>query len=452
MALPGGQPFVKYPPTGWLNSLRSIGPGVIIVGTIVGSGELVTTTLLGAKVGFVVLWLVIVSCLVKVIIQEQWAYYVITSGGTLLDATSFLPGPRVRGLSLWTWLLFLYFILNILPAAGVVGMAATTAALATGVGSVSFWALALTALTILFLWFGTYARIEKLFISMVALFSLSMCVALALTQSTQLAIRWSELISGLRFELPSASMYIALSAFGITGIAAPEIIFYTYWCLEKGYGRYIGPPEETPEWRERARGWIAVMRRDIMVSAATYTLITIVFYLLGAAILHRTQPDAANLEGLDVALALSKIFTESFGQWSFVIFMTGAFLVLYSTFVAACASWARFSADFSKKLGLISATDPAQWDRSCRWLSISLAAVFLLAFLFLQTPVGLILFGGILHAVFLPLLGFSVIYLFHKRGRQGLTPGSQVRVISWICSVIILAVVICTLYLQKGGG
>ena len=254
MATPDPRPFVKSPPTGWVDSLRSIGPGVIVVGMIVGSGELVTTTLLGAKVGFVVLWLIVVSCLVKVIIQEQWAYYVITSGGTLLDATSFLPGPRVRGLSLWTWLLFLYFILCILPTAGVVGMTATMAVLATGVGSVPFWALALTALTILFLWFGTYARIEKLFILMVSLFSLSMCIALALTQSTQLAIRWSELISGLRFELPPAGMYIALSAFGITGIAAPEIIFYTYWCLEKGYGRYIGPPEETPEWRGARAG------------------------------------------------------------------------------------------------------------------------------------------------------------------------------------------------------
>ena len=165
-------------------------------------------------------------------------------------------------------------------------------------------------------------------------------------------------------------MYIALSAFGITGIAAPEIIFYTYWCLEKATAVTSDRPRKLRSGRERARGWIAVMRRDIMVSAAIYTLITIVFYLLGAAILHRTRPDAANLEGLDVALALSKIFTESFGQWSFVIFMTGAFLVLYSTFVGACASWARFSADFSRKLGLISATDPAQWSWRCKWLSI----------------------------------------------------------------------------------
>ena len=451
MATPGPQSLVKSPPTGWVDSLRSIGPGVIIVGTIVGSGELVATTLLGAKVGFVLLWLIVVSCLVKVIIQEQWAYYVITSGGTLLDATSFLPGPRVRGLSLWTWLLFLYFILNIVAGAGVVGMAATTAALATGVGSVPFWALALTALAIIFLWFGTYARIEKLFILMVALFSFSMSIALALTQSTQLAIRWSELISGLRFELPPAGMYIALSVFGLTGVGAPEIIFYTYWCQEKGYARYIGPPEETPEWRERARGWIAVMRRDIVVSAAIYTLNTIVFYLLGAAILHRTRPDAANLEGLDVALALSKIFTESFGQWSFVIFMTGAFWVLYSTFVGACASWARFSADFSKKLGLFSGTDPAQWGWWCKWFSISLAAIFLLVFFLVRIPVALILLGGVIHAVFLPLLGLSVIYLFHRRGRQGLTPGPHARVISWICSAIILLVVICTLYLQTGG-
>ena len=67
-------------------------------------------------------------------------------------------------------------------------------------------------------------------------------------------------------------------------------------------------------------------------------------------------------------------------------------------------------------------------------------------------PVALILFGGVMHAMFLPLLGLSVIYLFHHRGRQGLTPGPHARVISWVCSVIILAVVICTLYLQKGVG
>ena len=39
--------------------LRRIGPGLIISANIVGSGELIATTLLGAEVGFILLWFII---------------------------------------------------------------------------------------------------------------------------------------------------------------------------------------------------------------------------------------------------------------------------------------------------------------------------------------------------------------------------------------------------------
>ena len=56
----------KEPPKGLFGSLRYLGPGLILSASIVGSGELIATTALGAKAGFAVLWVLILGCLIKV--------------------------------------------------------------------------------------------------------------------------------------------------------------------------------------------------------------------------------------------------------------------------------------------------------------------------------------------------------------------------------------------------
>ncbi len=74
-----------------------------------------------------------------------------------------------------------------------------------------------------------------------------------------LAVSWADLFEGLRFKLPRAAVGIAIAAFGLTGVGGDEIMFYNYWCLEKGYAAFTGPRNGTPEWAKRARGWIKVM-------------------------------------------------------------------------------------------------------------------------------------------------------------------------------------------------
>ena len=62
---------------------------------------------------------------------------------------------------------------------------------------------------------------------------------------------------------------------------------YPYWCVEKGYARFVGPRDGPAEWIARARGWIRVMHLDIACSLVIYTMATVAFYLLGAGVLHR---------------------------------------------------------------------------------------------------------------------------------------------------------------------
>lgn len=84
----------KEPPRGFRKTLRHLGPGMILAGSVVGSGELIITTKLGAVAGFGLLWFVLLSCLVKMVVQAELARYTIASGQTFLRIFNDLPGPR----------------------------------------------------------------------------------------------------------------------------------------------------------------------------------------------------------------------------------------------------------------------------------------------------------------------------------------------------------------------
>ena len=43
-------------------------------------------------------------------------------------------------------------------------------------------------------------------------------------------------------------MATALATFGIIGVAAGELVFYPYWCLEAGYASFVGAKDNSKEW------------------------------------------------------------------------------------------------------------------------------------------------------------------------------------------------------------
>src|SRR5690606_30320283 len=77
---------VEEPPQQLRGILRKVGPGLILAAAVVGSGELVATTVLGAETGYILLWLILLSCAIKVIVQHEIGRYAIGSGETTLEA------------------------------------------------------------------------------------------------------------------------------------------------------------------------------------------------------------------------------------------------------------------------------------------------------------------------------------------------------------------------------
>src|ERR671910_230309 len=77
---------VLDPPRSFFGILRRIGPGMILSASIVGSGELIATTTLGAEVGYIALWIIILSCIIKPAVQSEFGRYVIATGETGAEA------------------------------------------------------------------------------------------------------------------------------------------------------------------------------------------------------------------------------------------------------------------------------------------------------------------------------------------------------------------------------
>ena len=100
---------VREPPRSLGGIVRSLGPGLIIAGAIVGSGELIATTKTGAQAGISLLWLIILGCLVKVFVQIELGRFAVSHGETTLLSLDRVPGPRLLGLNwvLWIWLVMM---------------------------------------------------------------------------------------------------------------------------------------------------------------------------------------------------------------------------------------------------------------------------------------------------------------------------------------------------------
>jgi len=107
-------------PTDFFGILKRLGPGLIIAGAIVGSGELIATTKTGAQAGITLLWLIILGCLIKVFVQIELGRYTITHGETTLTALNRVPGPRMKvNWIVWFWLFMM--LCTIGQLGGIVG-------------------------------------------------------------------------------------------------------------------------------------------------------------------------------------------------------------------------------------------------------------------------------------------------------------------------------------------
>ncbi|MFC7551864.1 hypothetical protein ACFQU7_05525 [Pseudoroseomonas wenyumeiae] len=133
----------------------------------------------------------------------------------------------------------------------------------------------------------------------------------------------------------------------------------------KGYARHVGPNDGSEAWRRRAKGWISVMYKDAFLSWLIYTFGTIAFFIMGAAVLN---PQGIVPQGNEMITALSRMYTDTLGEWAGLLFLVGAVVVLGSTLWAAVPSWSRMYVNLLAELGVLRWQDTAA---RLRWIASS---------------------------------------------------------------------------------
>jgi Mn2+/Fe2+ NRAMP family transporter len=457
---------IQEPPHAVLGALRQIGPGLILAASIVGTGELINTTGLGAKAGFSLLWLILLSCVIKVFVQVELGRYAITHGKTTLAAFDTLPGPKL-GTSwiCWLWLIMMLTTqAQIAAMEGTVGQAAhmafprASASMASVIGSAVpawgeflstreeyIWAGLTTAAAIFLLLSGGYRRLERITTVLVAAVTLFTVVSVVILQWTRFRITLPDVSEGLTFTFPAAALGLAFSAFGITGVGASELVAYPYWCIEKGYARNAGPRTQEESWARRARGWIRVMQLDAWFSMLVFTIATAAFYLLGAAVLH---PQGLDPRGSDMIPTLSQMYLQplegtalsGLRAWTRVGFLLGAWAVLFKTLYVATAANSRLTADFLNLVGVWQPASTAERERMVKTFCIVYPVLALGLYYAFREPQGLIKAGGIAQALMLPLIAGATLYLRGRDTDRRVGPSLLSDLFTWLAFLGITAV------------
>jgi manganese transport protein len=409
----------------------SLGPSIIIAAAVVGTGELVIAPRLGASVGLSALWLIVLGCIIKVFIQEEIGRHTILTGDSTLEALNRVPG-RIGPMSwvAWSWVLLLFG--GTLSMGGVLaGVVQSLQLMHTPIQSAALAAIVI-GMTAFVLIAGRYGFIESACGLMVAGFTAMTIIALVLLQRTEFAVSADQILAGLQFKMPEHGFADAVAVFGVTGIGTSELVFYAYWCLEKGYAKDLtaGVPRDPATVAAKIRG----MRLDISVALVVYTFSTIAFFILGATILHGAKEVP---KGLDMIRTLSQMYTRTFGDWVFYVFAIGAFIVCYSTFFVAMATWARMIADHVRLLSRNA--EPFNLRRTTNRIIGILSVVYLVLFVsFTQTPQWLIVTGGAIQTLLLPVFAIAVLIIRRQRNDE-FRPGR------WYDAVLYLSVAIITL-------
>ena len=187
-------------PTSFIQRLKFIGPSIIVTGSVVGSGSIALSPLLGAATGFALLWWLLLSLWSKPLIQAEISRYVIATNQTFLESFSDMPGPKtnLRGkqASWLVWFMFIGVIPSVAGMGGLAGAVAEAGHLMIPMLSTELWVVTACFVTWFILYLGTYQTLEKILLGMVFFFSVVTLIIAISMQSTPYAISGSQILGG----------------------------------------------------------------------------------------------------------------------------------------------------------------------------------------------------------------------------------------------------------------
>ncbi|QBA64075.1 Nramp family divalent metal transporter [Muriicola soli] len=361
---------------------KKIGPGFLIAAAFVGPGTITACTLAGVDFGFALLWAMLLSITTTVVFQEMAARVgVITQHGLAASIREELSIPWIRALVLGI-ILSAIVIGNAAYEAGNIGGAVLGLEALLGGEPSNWYSWLIGGCAFVLLFAGSYKSLEKIFIALVMLMSISFILAAILTKPEI----WTVLKGLFVPSLPDGSLLTVVALIGTTVVP---------------YNLFLHASLVSEKWNSTED--LKAIRWDTILSIGLGGLISMAIVIAAAA---------SGLKEVSSGLDLAKGLEPLYGTSSKYFLGVGLFAAGITSAITAPLAAAYVTANcFKWKSNLNS------WRFRAVWASVLLAGVLFQSFNL--KPIEIIKFAQVANGLLLPVICIFLLWIVNKSSLMG---------------------------------
>lgn len=399
----------------WRNSLKWVGPGMLMAGAAIGVSHLVQSTRAGAEYGFALIPLVVVVNLLKYPFFEYGHRYPAATGENLLQGYLRLGTP---------YLVF-YLLLNLVTAFGsMAAVSFVTAALAKsltgGSGSLIAWTSGVMTITVLFLIMGHYRALDKLM-------KLIMATLFIATVVATIAAFMRGPVAPAGFFGPSpwtaAALPFLIALMGWMPAPFEMSVWQSLWCQAKS--------------REmKGRMGLKEAKFDFNLGYFLCIFLAALFVSLGALVMHGSGQSFSD-SGAVFASQVVTLYSTSIGTWATPVIAIAAFTTMFSTTLTVVDAYPR-----SLAAGMLLLFPMKISERLLHWIWMAAGCTLALLFIAfmgssLKTLVDVVTIISFLTAAPFAYLNHRLLNSEHTPAEY--RPGPVLRTLSYVGLFYLLA-------------
>lgn len=305
----------------WKGIKQSLGPGLLMAAAAIGVSHLVQSTRAGATYGFALVWAVVLANIFKYPFLEYGPRYANATGESMIEG--------YNRLGKWAIGIFVLFTIGTMFAvqAAVTIVSASLAAELTGIALTPLaWSAILLGFCILLLLSGQYSALDgaiKLIMVVLAISTIVALIAAIFQGGEQQAGSFYPSI----WDVAGVSFLIALM--GWMPIPIDAAAWHSLWTLER-------------EKQTRYRPKLKESLLDFNIGYIGAALLALGFLVLGALVMYGSGEEYAS-SGTVFAGQLISLYTESLGNWTYLIIIICAFTTMFSTTLTVTDAYPRVS-------------------------------------------------------------------------------------------------------------
>lgn len=398
--------------------LKLAGPGLVVAATGIGSGDVVSATVGGARYGVVLLWAIAAGAFFKFVLQEGIARWQLATGKTALEGWSDHLPAWVK----WYFAIYLVFWTVAVSASLTNATGLGMANLTGGAIPQSWGAVAHSLIGGLLIFFGGYNNFEKLMKLLVGIMGFSILFCALFTMHQPLTA-----LQGLFVPtIPAGSGTYVLSLIGGVG-GSITMLSYNYWMREEGM---------------RGSGFLQFVRGDIAIAY----LFTAVFggsiMLIANDAFFTAGVSLTNSEAVPrMAAALGNVL----GTFGRIAFSVGFWAAVFASLLGVWQSVPYLYADF---YGIISKMSPTEREQAVKVTStpyrLALAFITLvpLPFAFTGQPIQVVITYTIVSSLFVPFVAATLLYLNNRVAWKEAVPRNSMITNLLLVGILVLFAIV----------